>query len=120
METIGKGAVVVWTLVGLLCVLLVWGGLGAFGLVTLPFVLHQENQIIHASNSYVTTQRMALVTLQAQFLALDTRAAAATDSTLVDALLRQEKGVLTQMRQIASLIPNDVPLDVAALLANRR
>jgi hypothetical protein len=106
---------VVWSSI-LVCVVVLI--VGSFSLGFEPWRLHQENRIIHASNSYITTQRTALVMLNEQYYAVHSRRVAlANDPAMMEALQGQERGIVNRMKEIASLIPNDVPQDAAITIA---
>lgn len=120
-EQVSEGlGILGWTIFGCITLCIAWLILAGFGLTVEPWRLNRENAIIHASNSYVTTQRTALVTLASQYRAVEAREVTAGDPESKTALEGQARGILNQMRNIASLIPNDVPSDAAALIAESR
>lgn len=115
-----RGEAYKW-LIGIFCVGLVLTALAnAAGLITMPWVVKKQTQIIRASNSYVTTQQTALESFLTEYRRLDVQQAGLrhdpANAELVRALDGQKLAILGQMRQVAGLIPNDVPPDVAVLI----
>ena len=95
--------------VGMIAAVLLLGGAEtvisrAFDLAWFPWEVQMRTQIIRHSNSYVTTQQTALRQLYTDALGAQTDA--------------QRRAIVAQMRQIADLIPDSVPADIAGFLAN--
>jgi hypothetical protein len=89
-------------LFGLLAVGVVFFGLNAAGLLYMPFVVHQQTRIVHASQGYIESQQQMLRQWRGDFEA---------------AQPAQKAAIIRQMRETADLIPNDVQPDIASFLA---
>lgn len=74
----------------------------AVGLLWYPWELRQRTAMIRASNSYVTTQQVALRQLRAAY-----------DDAGTDG---QRLAIVRQMREIADLVPDDTQPDVRVFL----
>lgn len=96
--------------------------------LVMPYFIHQETKIVRASNSYITAQQEALRSFKADYdkielYKLNTAANKANHKTTVedDNLLagysNQQEGIILQMKQLAQLIPDNVPPDIQTLIS---
>ncbi len=95
-------------IIGMIVTVLLLGGVAtiisrAFDLAWMPWEVKMRTHIIRNSNSYVTTQQTALRQLYTDALGAQTEA--------------QRLAIVAQMRQIADLIPDSVPVDISGYLA---
>jgi hypothetical protein len=94
--------IILYSILILVCLLIILGGLQAVGLIALPFVTHQQTMIFRQSNGYITAQQTALRSFMHDYEGASTG---------------QKAVILEQMREIADLIPSDVQPDVRTFLA---
>jgi hypothetical protein len=92
-----------YSVVILLCLIVIVGGLQFAGLIALPFVTHQQTLILRNSNGYITAQQQALRVFMHDY---DTASGG------------QRELIVQQMKEIADLIPTDVQPDVREFLAS--
>lgn len=97
----------------------------AIGWYVYPYFVGQETKVIRASNAYITTQQTALNDFKAEYDRLEVRKAQlkaddpAKNAEMIQAIEGQQVGITNQMKQRATLIPDNVPSDIRAFLSGR-
>jgi len=82
----------------------------------LPWFYGQQFKAVRQSNPYVTTQQTALVQLYNSYTSLETKKRGADPGT-ISAMEAQQAAIILQMRQVAILIPGNVPPEIQGFLA---
>ena len=95
---------------------LVFWGLTATGIITLGI----QREVVQHSQQYVETKLNLLWSLYNSWTRLDAEIAEATDSGVVEAKKAQQVATFSQMKQEASMIPEDtVPQEIREFIETK-